>query len=51
MNSYKKAIEDLISDTEITINGDKSFDIQVHNKKFYKRVLQQGSIGLGESYM
>lgn len=51
MNSYRKAIEELISETGITINGNQSFDIQVHNEDFYKRVLQNGSLGLGESYM
>ncbi len=40
MNSYRKAIEELISETGITINGNQSFDIQVHNENFYKRVLQ-----------
>lgn len=51
MKSYRKAVEELISETGITINGNQSFDIQVYNKKFYKRVLQNGSLGLGESYM
>lgn len=51
MNSYKKAIEELISETGIRINGNKPFDIQVYNENFYKRVLKNGSLGLGESYM
>ncbi|MGP2959749.1 cyclopropane fatty acyl phospholipid synthase, partial [Serratia bockelmannii] len=29
----------------------RPFDIQVKNPEFFKRVLQQGSLGLGESYM
>lgn len=51
MNTYKTTIKELIAETGITINGKESFDIQVHNPKFYKRVLSQGSLGLGESYM
>lgn len=35
----------------IKLNGDKPWDIQVKNENFYKRVLNQGSLGLGESYM
>lgn len=51
MNEYKTAIEKLLSDTNIRINGTNPWDIQVHNSDFYKRILQQGSLGLGESYM
>ena len=47
----KKRIEELLKGTGVTINGDKPYDIQVHNKDFYNRVLRQGSLGLGESYM
>lgn len=35
----------------IQINGKNPYDIQIHNSKFYDRVLAQGSLGLGESYM
>lgn len=35
----------------IEINGAEPFDIKVNNEDFYKRVLAQGSLGLGESYM
>lgn len=51
MSTYKTTIKELISETGITINGTESYDIQVHNSKFYHRVLSQGSLGLGESYM
>lgn len=47
----KKIIESLLDGTGIKINGDKPYDIQVHDKGFYSRVLRQGSLGLGESYM
>lgn len=51
MNRYKVAVQELISETGITINGNRPYDIQVHNPGFYQRVLSQGSLGLGESYM
>lgn len=35
----------------IVHNGKNPWDIQVHDNRFYKRVLTQGSLGLGESYM
>ncbi len=51
MSTYKNAIEDLLSHTDIQINGTRPWDIQVKNKNLYKRVLQEGSLGLGEAYM
>ncbi|MBV8802598.1 MAG: cyclopropane fatty acyl phospholipid synthase, partial [Gammaproteobacteria bacterium] len=35
----------------ITINGNGPNDIRVNNEAFYARVLREGSLGLGESYM
>ena len=35
----------------INVDGNNSWDIRVHNHKFYSRVLHEGSFGLGESYM
>ena len=48
---YKKILEGLLKGTGIRINGNNLYDIQVHDERFYKRVLTQGSLGLGESYM
>lgn len=47
----KKLTEDLLSHADIKINGSNPWDIQVKNDKFYKRVMTQGTLGLGESYM
>jgi cyclopropane-fatty-acyl-phospholipid synthase len=33
------------------VNGGRPWDVQVKDPRFYKRVLTQGSLGLGESYM
>lgn len=35
----------------IKINGDNPWDIQVKDKKLFERILRDGSLGLGESYM
>lgn len=50
-NKWQNILEDLLSHTPIQINGSSRHDIQVLNPNFYKRVIQDGSIGLGESYM
>lgn len=50
-DNLKDIVEKLLDEAGITIDGDQPYDIQVHNDDFYKRVIQQGSLGLGESYM
>ena len=35
----------------VEVNGRQPCDIQVHDDRFYQRLLLQGSMGLGESYM
>ena len=44
-------LEYLLSLAEVAINGNRPWDIRIHNDNFYHRVLKYGSIGLGESYM
>jgi cyclopropane-fatty-acyl-phospholipid synthase len=51
MKKDKEIIKSLLEIAGITINGDNDYDIQVHNEDAYGRVLRQGALGLGESYM
>lgn len=44
-------VDNLLEPAGIRLNGAHCMDIQVRNPLFCKRVLQQGSLGLGESYM
>ena len=50
-NSAKGIIEILLQPLGITINGNEPYDLQVYDENFYGRVLEQGALGLGESYM
>ncbi|MCW8870029.1 MAG: class I SAM-dependent methyltransferase, partial [Proteobacteria bacterium] len=50
-HKLKKTLTGWLASAGIHIGGDKPWDIQVHNEHFYTRVLAQGSLGLGESYM
>ncbi|OCQ52909.1 Cyclopropane-fatty-acyl-phospholipid synthase [Photorhabdus australis subsp. thailandensis] len=50
-NSWQQIANEMLQEAGIQINGHNSYDIQVKNPDFYKRVLQHGSMGLGESYM
>ena len=51
MQKEKLVVEDFLSEAGVAVNGDNSRDISIYNDGFYKRVLGQGSLGLGESYM
>ena len=51
MIEAKKQVEKLLERAGITINGSNDFDIQVLNEKLYQRILSDGSLALGESYM
>ena len=45
------ALERLFAEADIQFNGKRPWDIQVHSKDVYRRILIKGSLGLGESYM
>ncbi|MFP4674029.1 MAG: cyclopropane fatty acyl phospholipid synthase [Opitutales bacterium] len=47
----KDVIEALLDEAGIRIGGSKPWDVQVHDNRFYQRVLAEHSLGLGESYM
>lgn len=51
MKSAKAIVQDLLSRADIHINGDRAWDIQVHDDRFFSLVWREGSLGLGESYM
>lgn len=51
MHNGKNILEQLLEETGIRINGHDRWDIQVRDDRFYARVLNDGSLGLGESYM
>jgi cyclopropane-fatty-acyl-phospholipid synthase len=48
---YKKLTEEILGLAGVQINGSNPWDIQIHNEKFYKSVITEGELGLGESYM
>ncbi|MEE4409777.1 MULTISPECIES: cyclopropane fatty acyl phospholipid synthase [unclassified Serratia (in: enterobacteria)] len=44
-------VEEMLAAAGIAINGNNACDLQVHNPGLFKRILQEGSLGFGESYM
>jgi len=51
MKTVKQLVEELVSFAGIVINGSNPWDIRVKDERFYGRVMRDGSLGLGESYM
>src|SRR6266568_750715 len=50
-NGFKQTVARLLGEADVLINGARPWDIVVHDDRFYRRVLANGSLGLGESYM
>ena len=50
-NQWYRIVQEMLSKADIQINGSHPWDIRVLNPEFFKRVMQEGSLGLGESYM
>ena len=50
-NTSREIIAELLANAGVSIGGGEPFDIQVHDDRVYDRILSQGSLGLGESYM
>lgn len=41
----------LLEDADITVNGSRPWDPQIHSDEFWTRLYAQGTLGLGEAYM
>jgi cyclopropane-fatty-acyl-phospholipid synthase len=41
----------LLSTADVEIDGPRPWDLHVHNRDLFNRVMAQGSLGLGEAYM
>ena len=42
---------ELLSRAGVTVGGEAAHDIEVHDPRFFARVLRDGALGMGESYM
>ncbi len=50
MNAQAK-LTDIATRAGIVINGDRNWDIQVHDDSVYNRIMRSGQLALGESFM
>lgn len=51
MSSSKDFVSEVLAEIDIRVGGTRPWDPQVHNDDLYGRVIAEGSLGLGESYM
>ncbi len=51
MKNAQQTVQDLLSIAGVEIDGTRAFDMRVRRPEFYDRVLGDGVIGFGESYM
>lgn len=47
----ERIVTELFAEADIEVNGARPCDIQVHDERFFRRVLKDGTLGFGESYM
>ena len=47
----RPAVQELLARADVRTNGDRPWDIQVHYRELYQRVLAGGSLAFGEAYM
>jgi cyclopropane-fatty-acyl-phospholipid synthase len=47
----KTIIIDLLNHADVEIGGTRPWDLQVHDERFYDRVMSYGTLGFGEAYM
>jgi len=50
-NKLKDFVAQLLTSVDVKINGDRPWDIQVHDERLYRRVASSSNLGLGEAYM
>ena len=42
---------ELLATADVIVDGDRPWDMQIHDARFYERVLRDGTLGVGESYV
>jgi cyclopropane-fatty-acyl-phospholipid synthase len=51
MTKHEALVRELLRQSGITLGGPAPHDLHVHDARFFERVVADGSLGLGESYM
>lgn len=51
VSTRRALVEDALAQGDIRINGSRPWDIQIHDERFFRRVVSEDALGLGESYV
>ena len=51
MDRFNYQVNELLNLANIKVGDEELHDIQVHDERLYKRIISEGSLGLGEAYM
>jgi cyclopropane-fatty-acyl-phospholipid synthase len=51
MTRYRDAVESLLNMANVAVDGTHPWDIRVKDPSFFRRILSDGSLGVGEGYM
>ncbi|MFC1481308.1 cyclopropane fatty acyl phospholipid synthase [Candidatus Neomarinimicrobiota bacterium] len=51
LHKSESIVRDLFAKAQIEVNGTQPYDLQVNDKRFYRRFLADGALGFGESYV
>jgi cyclopropane-fatty-acyl-phospholipid synthase len=50
-SASRETVQALLDHADVRINGDRPWDVRVHDARAFDRLLSQGSVGAGETYM
>lgn len=48
---HRAVVEPILARADVRIDGQRPWDIRVHDERFFRRVIMDGDLGFGESYM
>ncbi len=51
VSNERRYLTELLASADIAVDGHRPWDIVVHDERLFRRLLSQGSLGAGESYM
>ena len=49
--TLRDRVAELLARADVTLDGVRPWDVQVHDERLYARVLAKGTLGVGEAYM
>jgi cyclopropane-fatty-acyl-phospholipid synthase len=49
--TLRERVQELLAPADVRVDGDRPWDIRVHDERLFARVLAEGTLGVGESYM